>query len=202
MSSYNENKKTSEYQRYGRNKNTQINKSYIDSGSYRKKFDRISDNPDLNRRLYELAKKILKHRAGTLYEDMYWLNPVTGEIVAAEDNWPVECEVGYSDSTRKIVKANPGLVTIHSHPNSFPPSVNDMNSSYIHKYSLSVICCHNGRVFVYNANEIIDCRLYEAYVNKNKSAGLTEFGSQWAALEAIKRNTDIHFMEVQNEDKS
>ena len=192
--------KTAEYQRYGRNKSTQINKSYIDSGEYRKKFDCISDNPRLNKQLCELAKKILKHRSGTLYEDMYWLNPVTGAIVAAEDHWPIEREVGYSKSTRKIVKANPGLVTVHSHPNSLPPSVNDFNSCFIHKYSLSVICCHNGKVFVYNSNEIIDSKLYEAYVNKNKSAGLTEFESQWAALEAIKRNADIHFMEVQNED--
>ena len=60
-----------ENQRRGRNKNTQIKYSYINSGAYRKKFDLISDNDKLNRVLYKIAKKMLKHRTGTLYEDMY-----------------------------------------------------------------------------------------------------------------------------------
>ena len=46
-----------EEQRYGRNKETVINRSYIESGEYRKKFDRISDNAELNKLLYQLAKK-------------------------------------------------------------------------------------------------------------------------------------------------
>lgn len=41
-----------EEQRYGRNKDTQINHRYIESGKYRKKFDKISDNIKLNRKLY------------------------------------------------------------------------------------------------------------------------------------------------------
>lgn len=41
----------SEYQRYGRNKGTQINNTYINSGEYRKKFDGITDNSSINRLL-------------------------------------------------------------------------------------------------------------------------------------------------------
>ena len=75
-----------EEQRYGRNKDTIVNFSYIESGEYRRKFDSISDNIKLNRLLYQLAKKMLKHRSGTLYEDMYWIDIDTGEIVASEVN--------------------------------------------------------------------------------------------------------------------
>ena len=62
-----------EIQRYGRNKTTAINYSYINSGEFRKKFDRISDDKELNRKVYQIAKKILKLRSGTNFEDMYWM---------------------------------------------------------------------------------------------------------------------------------
>jgi hypothetical protein len=84
---------TFESQRYGRNKKTQIDKSYINSGNYRRKFDGISNNPELNKKLYELSKEMLQHRSGTLYEDMYWLNPDTSEIIAYEVNGLIEEEV-------------------------------------------------------------------------------------------------------------
>jgi len=185
-----------EQQRYGRNKETQINQKYINSGEYRNKFDHISDNDKLNKTLYLLAKKMLKHRAGTLYEDMYWINPDTAEIVACELDCLNGEQVDYSGNTTKVVESTPGLVTIHTHPNSYPPSAVDFNSNYEHEYILGVICCHNGRIFVYNASEEIDLNLYSAYVQKYKLSGMKEFDAQWAALEAIKENTDIDFKEV------
>ena len=51
-----------EEQRYGRNKDTIINRTYINSGEYRKKFDKISESPKINRLLYQLSKKMLEHR--------------------------------------------------------------------------------------------------------------------------------------------
>ena len=139
---------------------------------------------------------MLKHRTGTLYEDMYWLNPDTAKIVASEVNGTVEEQVVYSADTVKVVNSTPGLLTIHTHPNSFPPSVVDFNSNYEHEYILGIICCHNGRIFVYNANEEIDMNLYTAYVQKFKLEGMEEFDAQWSALEVMKENTDISFKEV------
>ncbi len=185
-----------EKQRYGRNKETQINHSYINSGRYRRKFDLISDNKKLNKLLHFLAKRMLKHRAGTLYEDMYWIDPDTAEIVAGECNSKLEEQIEYSDKTIEIVNTMPGLLTIHTHPNSFPPSAVDFNSNYEHNYILGIICCHNGRIFVYNANEEIDINLYTAYVQKFKLEGLEEYDAQWAALNVIRENVDISFKEV------
>lgn len=189
-----------EGQRYGRNKCSQINHTYIDGGEYRKKFDKLSDNPELNRQLYKLAKQMLKHRAGTLYEDMYWLDPDTAEIKAQELNGFIEEQIDYSKNTMDMVDTTKGLLTIHSHPNSFPPSAGDFNSNFLHGYILGIICCHDGKIFVYNANELIDEELYAAYVKKYKLEGKSEFDAQWAALESIKENTDIHFKEVSADD--
>lgn len=57
-----------EYQRYGRNKETLVNKSYINGGKYRRKFDVLTNNDDVNKALYDSAKTALKHRSGTLLE--------------------------------------------------------------------------------------------------------------------------------------
>jgi len=48
-----------------------VNHSYINSGEYRKKFDGISNDKALNRKVYQITKKMLEHRSGTLLEDMY-----------------------------------------------------------------------------------------------------------------------------------
>lgn len=95
-----------------------------------------------------------------------------------------------------IVDAVDGLITIYSHLNSYPPSAVDLNSNYSHNYTMGIICCHDGKIFVYCENEAIDEELYAAYVKKYKLEGKSEFDSQWAALESIKENADIDFKEV------
>ena len=55
-------------------------------------------------------------------------------------------------------------ICIGLNPNSYPPSAVDFNSNFFYNYVLGVICCHDGRVFIYNANELIDEDLYAAYV--------------------------------------
>ena len=124
-----------EYQRAGRNKKTQINNAYINSGEYRKKFDMLSDSKQLNRLVYQLAKKMLEHRAGTDYEDMYWIDIDTLAVVAEEVTSTVSKKIIYSDKTLKVVeeyKRDPQkrLLTLHTHPSSFPPSIPDFNANF------------------------------------------------------------------------
>ena len=45
-----------ENQRYGRNKKTLVNKTYIESGEYKRKFDNATDDPLVNKALYDCAK--------------------------------------------------------------------------------------------------------------------------------------------------
>ena len=63
-----------EEQRIGRDKTTTINHAYINSNKYRRKFDLISNNIALSRILYRIAKRMLEHRSGTKYDDMYWID--------------------------------------------------------------------------------------------------------------------------------
>lgn len=72
-----------EEQRYGRNKESIVNHAYIQSGNYRKKFDKLTENKNINKLLYQKAKEMLLHRSGTLLEDMYWVDMESGEIIAS-----------------------------------------------------------------------------------------------------------------------
>lgn len=186
-----------EYQRYGRNKETIVNKSYIESGEYRRKFDNVTDNPEVNKALYDCAKEALKHRSGTLLEDMYWIDGKTGEILAKEISSTTSRLVTYSENTKRVIKTSGNIVALHTHPSSMPPSIEDLNSCCIHGYKSGFIACHNGKVFGYFSEQLISPKLYEMSVERGIKDGLSEYDAQIAALNNLKRNYSIDFWEVE-----
>ena len=185
-----------EVQRYGRNKRTVINHSYIDSGQYRSKFDKISDDKDLNRKVYQIAKTMLKHRTGTLLEDMYWIDIASLKIVASETDQKIASKIKYSKNTKKEIKKHSNLLTIHTHPNSMPPSINDFNSAFKNGYHLCMVCCHNGKIFLYHAKRHVNEFLYKGHITKYKRRGYNDYDAQMIVLEELQRNNDIFFKEV------
>lgn len=189
-----------ELQRPGRNKSISINHTYIASGEYKRKFDHITDNPKLNKLLYQLAKKMLIHRSGTGYEDMYWINPDTLQILASETNNRIEQKIFYSKNTTQIIKTaikrNIPILTIHSHPNSFPPSIEDLNSNFKHNYSLGIVCCHDGKIFTYYSTEHINKKYYQMHMEKYLKKGYNEYTSQMLALNMLQKNFNFNVKEV------
>ena len=185
-----------EEQRYGRNKDTAVNFSYIESGEYRRKFDSISDNVKLNRLLYQLAKKMLKHRSGTLYEDMYWIDLDTLEVIAEEVNMTEEESIVYSKATERVIRKHENIMTIHTHPNSFPPSIADLNSNYLNNYVSGVIICHNGTIYQYNANEELDEVYYNLRVARKQAQGYNDIKAQLIELKGFCQRFQVEFQEV------
>lgn len=185
-----------EVQRYGRNKNTTVNHSYINSGEYRNKFDRISNDKALNRKVYQITKRMLEHRSGTLFEDMYWLDIDTLEVIASETEQKSESRIKYSRATKKAIAKNENLLVIHTHPNSMPPSVNDFNSALKNKYRLCIVCCHDGKIFMYHSKKHVVELLNKGTIAKYKKMGYDDYESQILALEELQNNGEISFKEV------
>ncbi len=187
-----------EYQRYGRNKNTLVNKTYIDSGEYRRKFDKLTDNPDVNKAVYDCAKSALKHRSGTELEDMYWFDGATGKIIAKELNSTNPRQVVYSAATKSAVGSaeSKSIIALHTHPSSMPPSIEDFNACFRHGYKCGFIACHNGKIYGYSSEQLISAKLYELCVGDFLDNGLPEFEAQTKALEELRRNHKIDFWEV------
>lgn len=185
-----------EYQRYGRNKETLVNSTYINSGEYRNKFDNITDKKEVNRVLYSKAKEMLQHRSGTMLEDMYWINKDTGKVIASALNEKIEGKIIYSNSLKKTLLGKQGLIAMHTHPQSMPPSVDDFNSAFRQKYALNFVLCHDGKIFGYSSNQEISKKLYTMYIGKYLDEGFKEYEAQIKTLEKLKETYDIDFWEV------
>lgn len=185
-----------EYQRYGRNKETVINNAYIESGEYRNKFNHITDNDDVNRLVYLKAKEMLKHRSGTEFEDMYWIDEVTGKVVVSAIDEKIEKTVAYTEKIKKAIEGKNNLITIHTHPGSMPPSIADFNSAYRHNYKISLVVCHDGKVFRYESNKEVREEIYTTYIRSYRKQGYDEYEAQIKALKKIAQNGDISFEEV------
>lgn len=186
-----------EYQRYGRNKETLVNNTYIESGEYRNKFDKISDNKNVSRVLYAKAKEMLQHRSGTMYEDMYWIDGDTGEIIASALDEKEPSAVAYTDKIKKKITGKKNLITMHTHPSSMPPSVADFNSNLEHGYATSLVICHDGTVYTYTSKQKVESGLYILYINRYIKEGYTDKVAQLMALEKLKENYEIDFWEVE-----
>ena len=189
---------TKEDQRYGRDKSTIVNKTYIESGEYRRTFDGIVDDPKIARVLYSLAKEMLFHRSGTQTEDMYWIDGDTGEIVTkvTEQTLNIKHNVIYSDTVKSAIKGRSNLITLHTHPSSMPPSIADFNAFFQNHYRASLVVCHDGTVFQYESNQKTSEKLFDIYMKRFLEYGYTEKESQLKTLNEIKRNFDIDFWEV------
>ena len=112
-----------EYQRYGRNKETLINNTYIESGEYRRKFDSATDVPEVNRSIYQCSKAALKHRSGSVFEDMYWIDGKNGKVILSVTDSSDERAIIYTDNIKKTISGYNDIITVHSHPSSMPPSI-------------------------------------------------------------------------------
>lgn len=127
---------------------------YINSEHFAGKFRNITSNDKVNRTLLECSRRAILHRSGTLYEDMYLINAITGEIEGCQINAAIPQGVDYNDSMNNAIakaeKNNIPLIALHTHPEGYPPSIDDFNSLFDHNYVLGVVVGHNGQVYVFN----------------------------------------------------
>ena len=144
---------------------------------------------------------MLFHRSGTLLEDMYWIDGDTGEIVAKALNEKVIEEVNYTKSIFNAINGKTNLITMHTHPNSMPPSIADFNSCFLHNYVACFVICHNGVIYSYTSSQKVPDRLYRLYINNYKNdayinSAEIEREAQFEALKQIRRSYKIDFVEV------
>jgi hypothetical protein len=185
-----------EFQRYGRNKETTVDSSYISGGEYRRKFDSIIDNAAVSRILYSKAKEMLLHRSGTLFEDTYWFDGASGAVLASVLDETAEEQIGYTTAVARAIEGVVNLIAMHTHPNSMPPSIADFNSAFRHKYAVSIVICHDGSVYIYASAQEVPEYLYKLYVENFLRIGYTDKEAQLAALDKIKQSYDIDYCEV------
>ena len=139
---------------------------------------------------------MLIHRSGTEFEDMYWIDLDEIRVIAEETNSLVKKRIIYSNKIIKKSQSCKNIIIIHSHPDSFPPSIADFNSNYDHNYVVGIVACHNGKLYMYSANERINEDYYKLVVEGFLKIGYNEEEAQIKALENLQINFYIKFKEV------
>lgn len=132
----------------------------VKTAGYRKLFNNLDETTDIQRTACEKAREMLTHRSGTKYEDLTFIDTLTGKSLTRTD-YDVENEVIPSLKMRRMVtNADPyTIIAIHNHPGSSVPSFTDLETAFEKKYKYGLIACHNGTLMRYEVtgevNEII-----------------------------------------------
>ena len=63
-------------------------------------------------------------------------------------------------------------------------------------YVAGIVLCHNGKVYLYSANEEISKKYYELVVENYIKSGYNEDRAQILALLELQKNFDVDFKEV------
>lgn len=140
-----------EYSHKGLNRKTEIAKSIIESPDYSRRLSSVDDNRTVSNKIIEEARKILKHRSGTLFEDLMYIDIRDGSFITRTDyNKPRKV----MPSRKMIDKANKSpdytIATIHNHPGSTAPSPGDIHALYERKNAYGVVLCHDGTIYKYS----------------------------------------------------
>ncbi len=133
---------------------TVVNKKMLKSSQYRKKFENVSENTKLNRTAWKISKRMLEHRSGSRYEDLAFIDSVTGKSIVNE-NYNAESKAKPNKAMQKMVKdADYGtIIAIHNHPGSSVPSLADLMVCVNRGYLFGLVACHDGKIYKYSIDK-------------------------------------------------
>ena len=133
---------------------TVVKKNTINSASYRSKFNNVSDDASINRTAYARAKEMLKHRSGTKYEDIAFIDTRTGKSLINK-GYDVESTAKPSKAMKRMLNnSEPGtIIAIHNHPGSSVPSIPDLMVCMKRGYKFGLVACHDGNIYKYVVNK-------------------------------------------------
>ncbi|MCD8150589.1 MAG: phage head morphogenesis protein [Clostridiales bacterium] len=171
-----------------------IDRKQIASSEYQKKFDSLGENKKVTRSIRAKAKEILRHRSGTMYEDLSYVDTKTGKsLINTSYDKASTCRP--SRTMTKALKAADDytVVGIHNHPNSSIPSIDDIRVAAARKYKYGVVVGHNGTIFKYTINGTVNEMNADIYLAKANSMLYNEDteGLQQALEELSKNGVDL-----------
>ena len=129
---------------------SKIDRKQIASAEYQNKFNALGENKRVIRSVRAKAKEILRHRSGTKYEDLAYIDSKTGKAYINK-LYNKASSAKPSREMNKILKAADDytIIGIHNHPNSTTPSIGDILAAVERKYKYGLVVGHNGTVFKY-----------------------------------------------------
>ncbi len=130
---------------------TIVENAKINSPKYRQIFNEFSESAQISRIMCQESRNMLKHRTGTEFEDLTFIDSKSGQYITRTD-YNVKSQVKPSKRMCQMLrKSEPySIIAIHNHPKSGMPSIDDIGCAYERKYKYGVIACHNGSLYRYS----------------------------------------------------
>lgn len=137
--------------------NTVVDSKIINSSDYRRIFNNLGESPKVTRSIFQEVKKMLTHRSGGYFEDLSFVDSMTGKFLTRSDyNKERQC-IPSKAMKRMVEKSKQNtIIAIHNHPSSMVPSMDDIMCVWERKQKYGVIACHNGNVYKYQVSGEFD----------------------------------------------
>ena len=117
--------------------------------SYRKNVEKVFGK-ETAPLVHDDMRRMLGHRSGTLYEDIYAYDLDAGVRIGSETSQrsTFSASIGkkLAGAMMESTSAGHRVAIVHNHPNSGAPSAADINSLRKNGASFGVIACHDGSI--------------------------------------------------------
>ena len=125
---------------------------FVRGKSYRARVRRAV-GPRAAKAVHRGIVRMLGHRSGTSYEDLYVYDLRDGSLIGSTVTARVPKRVEFTDGLRVAtsfaVKGGTEVVIVYNHPDSMPPSAPDILSLEATGAKRGVIACHDGSLYVF-----------------------------------------------------
>jgi hypothetical protein len=182
--------------RIGSNK---VDLDYIKSQSFRKKFNKLTNNTKLNDTLRNYATAMLLHRDGTDGEDLYIVD-LEGNLLLRKISNKKELSVSVSEKEAELIRKKEGVIGMHNHPTNVLPTGSDIAAAGYRRYEFGIVVTHEGRVYRYSAgNKPFLPSLLDARIDKYCSVeyNLSTEEAYKKALNEFKKEYGITWEEIE-----
>lgn len=130
---------------------TVIDRQHIASAEYRKRYGTLPETKKVQRKVAAEAKTMLRHRSGTKYEDLSFIDSSTGKVMS-QTNYRKQNQVSPTRGMKKMLKdaEEYSVIGIHNHPSSSVPSIQDIYAARDRKYKYGIVAGHDGTIYKYS----------------------------------------------------
>lgn len=180
-----------------------INRKLIESNGYKRKYNGITGDSNVDDALYKYAKTGLVHRDGTNYEDLYILSRKTGKVLGKNVSGTDSFGVRVNKSIVDAVKNNQGdLIGLHTHPDGTPPTGSDFETAFKRRYSFGTVACSDGSVYTYGCSDrFASARIIDDTIEKfkklvddsGKKMYSNDIEAHLAAIESLRKDYGIWY---------
>lgn len=166
-----------------------VNRKFVNTKKYHDKFEHLTPHKAVNEALYQISMRILEHRDGTDFEDLYVINARNGEVIAFNDQKNEEGKSGLTyQQYLEVMRSKEPFFLLHNHPNSGRLSFADIDTVNTQENAIGTIAVgHDGTIHIgKNFTKTPDLRkIWDKEIESFKSMGFPTPLAKHKALDKI-----------------